>query len=96
MKAIWNNTVLAESDKAIRIDEDYFFPVESVAIAMDHLKKAGKNEFCDLKGNTCYYDVIADGKTLKEAAISYENPPQEAYEYRNMIGFTKNIEFKES
>ncbi len=94
MKAVWNNTVLAESDKAIRIENDYFFPVES--IAMDHLKKTGRKEYCDLKGNTCYYDVTANGKTLKEAAISYDNPPQEASEYRNLIAFTKDIEVKES
>jgi uncharacterized protein (DUF427 family) len=92
MKAVWNGIVLAESDKAIRIEEEYFFPVASVK--MDHLKKLSKNSYCRLKGNACYYDVIANGKTLSDGAMSYESPHQEATQYRDFISFTRDVQIK--
>jgi uncharacterized protein (DUF427 family) len=93
MKAVWNNIVLAESDKAIKIEDDYFFPVDS--IHMEHLKKISKQGYCKLKGNICYYDIIANGKTLAEAAMSYDNPAQEAAQIRNFVSFIKEVEIKE-
>ena len=90
MKAIWNNIVLAESDKAIKIEDDFFFPIDSVRT--NYLKKISKNGYCHMKGNICYYDLIAEGRTLSEGAMSYDNPPQEAAQIRDYISFNKEVQ----
>lgn len=44
MKAIWNNTVLAESNDTIFIEGNHYFPADS--IINEHFKSSDFNTVC--------------------------------------------------
>lgn len=93
MKAIWNNLVLAESNETIKIEKDHYFP--STSVKMEHLKKSNKIGKCMVKGDACYYDVVANGKVNKDAASSYSYPSEAAAQIKDYIVFGEGVEIKE-
>lgn len=74
MKAIWNDTVLAEADKdeLIYIEQNWYFPPASVN--QDLLTKSDTQYHCPWKGDCQYFNVVVDGQENKDAAFSYPNP----------------------
>ncbi|MGI9545636.1 MAG: DUF427 domain-containing protein, partial [Flavobacteriaceae bacterium] len=48
MKAIWNNTVLAESDDTIIVENNHYFPTES--INNEYFKESDTHTTCPWKG----------------------------------------------
>ena len=69
MTAIWNGAVLAESDKTIVVEGNYYFPPDSVN--RDYVQKAGQHTTCPWKGQASYYNIEVDGQVNREAAWSY-------------------------
>ena len=59
MKAIWNNTVIAESNETVKLEGNYYFPPGSV---MTHfLRNSSTHTTCSWKGKASYYDIV-DGR----------------------------------
>ena len=90
MKAIWNNKVIAESDKTVIVESNHYFPSESVK--MEYLKKNGKTYTCPWKGVCDYYDVTVEGKTSKGWAWMYPNPKPEAENITGRFAFWQGVE----
>ena len=90
MKAIWNNITLAESDKTIVIEGNHYFPAD--AINKDYFQSSETHTTCPWKGTASYYDVVAGGKTNKDAAWFYPAPKDAAKEIKNYVAFWKSIE----
>lgn len=67
MKAIWNNRVIAESDKTVVVENNHYFGPESVK--MEFLRPSGHTYQCRWKGLADYYDVVVDGKTNPERRL---------------------------
>lgn len=93
MKAIWNGKVIAESDKTIVVENNHYFPPNSVK--MEYLKKSGNTYQCAWKGLADYYDVVVDGKVNKDAAWVYPAPTPAAEEIKGYFGFWRGVEIKE-
>ena len=55
MKAIWNNTVIAESNSTIIIENNHYFPPSSVNSAF--LKPSETTIVCPWKGEASYYTI---------------------------------------
>ena len=72
MKAVWNNQIIAQSDKTIYIEGNQYFPKSSVDSKF--LKDSYTTTTCFWKGIASYYDVIVDGKINKDAAWYYHVP----------------------
>ncbi|HXM35994.1 MAG TPA: DUF427 domain-containing protein [Pyrinomonadaceae bacterium] len=89
MKAIWNNAVLAESDKTIVIEGNHYFPPE--AISKGHFQESGTHTVCPWKGTASYYDVVVDGTTNKDAAWYYPDTKPAAHEIKNYIAFWHGV-----
>lgn len=89
MKAIWNNTVVAESDRTMVVENNHYFPSESVRL--EYLKKNGGVYTCPWKGACEYYDVTVSGKTAEGAAFSYPNPTPAAKGIRGRFAFWKGV-----
>jgi uncharacterized protein (DUF427 family) len=66
MKAIWNNTIIAESDETIEIEGNQYFPKESVK--KEFLQDSTLHTVCHWKGQASYYDVVVNGESNKNAA----------------------------
>ena len=90
MKAIWNGATLAESNETIIIEGNHYFPFE--AINKEYFKPSETHTVCPWKGTANYYDVVANGKTNKDAAWFYPEPKDAAKEIKNYVAFWKGIE----
>ncbi|MEP7251152.1 MAG: DUF427 domain-containing protein, partial [Ginsengibacter sp.] len=55
MKAIWNNQVLAESDNTVVVENNHYFPDDS--IDKQFFKSSEKHTTCPWKGEASYYDI---------------------------------------
>lgn len=90
MKAIWNNQVIAESDNTVVIENNHYFPPES--IKKEYFKSSDLHSTCPWKGETSYYSLEVDGKENKDSAWYYENPSELAKGIKNHVAFWKGVE----
>ena len=90
MKAIWNGTILAESENTAVVDGNHYFPAES--INCEYFKDSQTNTVCGWKGAASYYDIEVDGKTNKDAAWFYGSPKDAANEIAGHIAFWKGVQ----
>ena len=85
MKAVLNETVLAESDAPVEVEGNQYFPPEAVHDA--YLEPSDHRTTCPWKGEAHYYDVVVDGKRLENAAWYYPNPSDAASEIKDHVAF---------
>ena len=97
MKAIWNNTVVAESDKdtLIYIEGNWYFPPD--AIKREYFKPNDMHTTCFWKGEASYYDVVVDGQTSEGGAWYYPAPmegsiPKVGKDFTNYVAFWRGVE----
>jgi uncharacterized protein (DUF427 family) len=88
-KAIWNNVVVAESDKCELVEGNCYFPPES--IKKEYFRSSQNTSVCSWKGLANYYSLEVDGKQNQDAAWFYENPKQEAANIKGYIAFWKGV-----
>ncbi len=93
MKAIWNGTVLAESDATIVIEGNHYFPPAS--LHREHLQPSDHRTTCPWKGEAHYYSVAADGETNENAAWTYPAPKDAAAEIKDHVAFWRGVEVGE-
>lgn len=89
-KAIWNGTVIAESDDTVVVERNHYFPRESVR--SDLLKPSDTTSFCPWKGTASYFSIEVDGKTNIDAVWYYPEPKDAAKEIRDRVAFWKGVE----
>lgn len=92
-KAIWNGKVIAESDKTETVENNLYFPPESVKT--EFLEKSGETYKCSWKGTADYYNVKVDGKDNEGAAWSYPEPTDAAKNIKGYFAFWKGVETTE-
>lgn len=90
MKAIWNDTVIAESDDTIIIEGNHYFPEDS--IKKEFYKKSDTSTHCHWKGDASYYHLEVAGKTNEDAAWYYADPSKLAENIKNYVAFWKGVE----
>jgi uncharacterized protein (DUF427 family) len=89
MKATWNGTTLAESDKTIVIEGNHYFPPDSVN--REYFQKSDTHSTCPWKGEASYYNVVVDGQANKDAAWYYPDPKPAAAEIRDYVAFWRGV-----
>ena len=97
MKAIWNDIVIAEADKAdlIYIEQNWYFPPSSVK--QEFLRKSDTPYTCPWKGECQYYSVQVDGELHKDLAWSYPHPYPSAFDrvgkdFSGYVAFAPGVE----
>ncbi len=90
MKAIWNNQVIAESDDTILIENNHYFPADS--IRKEYFKPSETHSTCPWKGLASYYSLEVDGKENKDAAWYYPEPKELAQQIKGYVAFWKGVE----
>lgn len=93
MKAIYNNTIIAQSDKTVEVEGNHYFPPESVK--MEFFKKSGNTYTCTWKGTCDYYDVSVEGNTAKDSAWMYPEPTKPAENIKGYFAFWKDVKVTE-
>jgi uncharacterized protein (DUF427 family) len=93
MKAIWNGKVIAESDDTIVIENNHYFPPES--IKKEYFKTSSTHSVCPWKGQASYYTLNVEGKVNPDAAWYYPEAKNAAKEIEDRIAFWRGVEVKE-
>ena len=91
-KAIWENTVLAESNQTIEIEGNQYFPPD--AIKGEFLKPNGQHTTCPWKGLASYYDIDVNGKRNVGAAWYYPEPKAAAKQIKDYVAFWKGVKIE--
>lgn len=91
-KAIWEGTVLAESDKTVEVEGNQYFPPD--AVKREYFTPSSKHTVCPWKGTASYYDVEVNGKRNQEAAWFYPEPKSAAIQIRNYVAFWKGVKIE--
>jgi uncharacterized protein (DUF427 family) len=90
MKAIWNGTVVAESDDIVKVEGNAYFPLASVDKSV--LSDSALTSVCPWKGTANYYSLTVGGKTNENAAWYYVEPKPAAAEVKDRVAFWKGVE----
>ena len=90
MKAIWNDVTLAESDDAIVVEGNHYFPPDSVK--REYLKESDTHTTCPWKGEASYYTVVVGDAVNKDAAWYYPEPKEAAHQIKDYVAFWKGVE----
>ncbi len=93
MKAIWNNKIIADSTNTIMIENNHYFPKESLNI--DFIRHSSTQTVCPWKGTASYYSLEVEGKENKDAAWFYPEPKKAAKEIKDYVAFWKGVEIVE-
>lgn len=92
VKAIWNNTVIAESDATVQVEGNHYFPPST--IKKEYFKITDTHTNCPWKGVASYYDIEVDGDVNKDAAWYYPEVSELAKGIKGYIAFWKGVEVK--
>jgi uncharacterized protein (DUF427 family) len=88
-RAIWNGTVIAESDRCIVVEGNQYFPAETVK--REFLRDSSTHTVCSWKGTASYYDIVVNDAVNKDAAWYYPETKSEANNIRGYIAFWKGV-----
>ncbi len=89
-KAVWNNTVLAESDNFEVVEGNIYFPED--ALQREYFKQSDYQTSCPWKGMAKYYSITVDGEENPDAAWYYPDPKPAAENIRNHVDFWRGVE----
>jgi uncharacterized protein (DUF427 family) len=89
MKAIWNDTVIAESNETVVIENNHYFPANS--IKREYFKDSSTHTTCPWKGVASYYTIDVNGKQNADAAWYYPETKTAAEGIKNYVAFWKGV-----
>lgn len=89
MKAIWNDTVIAESDDTVVVEGNHYFPPGSIDEA--YLETSDKHTTCPWKGRASYYTLVVDGERNPDAAWTYPEPKDAASQIKDYVAFWRGV-----
>ncbi|MFI5912149.1 DUF427 domain-containing protein [Dactylosporangium sp. NPDC051541] len=89
-KAIWNGTVIAESDDTVVVEGNHYFP--RAALRDDVVRESGTHTVCPWKGTASYYTLELDGARSTDAVWYYPQPKPEASMVSDRVAFWKDVE----
>lgn len=89
MKAIWNNTVIAESNDTVVVENNHYFPADS--IKKEFFKGSDTHTTCPWKGQAHYYSLVVGGKENTDAAWFYPEVSELAKGIKGRVAFWKGV-----
>lgn len=93
MKAIWKDTVIAQSDDTVVVEGNHYFPAAS--LNRDLVRFSNHKTSCVWKGQASYYSLMVDGEVNTDAVWYYAEPKPEAEMVRDRVAFWKGVKVTE-
>ena len=90
MRAIWNGTVIAESDDTVVVEGNHYFPASSLDRSL--VSESGTRTRCPWKGTASYLSLEVDGQTNADAVWFYPEPKEAAAAVADRVAFWKGVE----
>lgn len=88
-KALWNGTVIAESDSYELVEGNVYFPPGS--IRSEYFTDSDMRTVCHWKGTASYYHVTVAGKEGRNVAWYYPEPKEAAGNIKDYIAFWRGV-----
>lgn len=92
MQAVFNGTVIAESENTKVVEGNYYFPPDS--IRSEYLSDSKTHSVCPWKGLASYYTVEVDGVRNPDAAWYYPRPWFLARRIKGYVAFWHGIQVR--
>lgn len=89
MKAIWKDTVIAESDDTVIVEGNHYFPAAS--LRPDLVRPSNTQTNCAWKGQASYLSLVVNGETNPDAVWFYPAPKEAAAEIKGRVAFWKGV-----
>jgi uncharacterized protein (DUF427 family) len=90
MRAIWRDTVLAESADTIVVEKNHYFPPDS--LKREHFRPSATHTTCSWKGEASYYDVVVGEAVNADAAWYYPQTKDAAKNIEGRVAFWKGVQ----
>lgn len=90
MKAIWNGVTVAESEDTLVVENNHYFPSES--IKKEFFVQSPTHTSCPWKGMASYYTIQVDGESNVDAAWYYPETSELAKNIKGYVAFWKGVE----
>jgi len=94
IRATWNGETIAQSDNAISLEGNYYFPKGDVK--SEFLQKSNFHTTCPHKGVASYYNAVVGGEINENAAWYYPEPKEGFEQISDYIAFWNGVEVTES
>ena len=89
MRAVWRDTVLAESDDTVVVEGNHYFPADS--IRREHFRPSDTHTTCPWKGVASYYHVVVGDEVNRDAAWYYPETREAAKPVEGRVAFWKGV-----
>ncbi len=93
MKAVWNGTVVAESDDTVVVEGNHYFPAG--ALKAEYTLPSNTKTMCSWKGQASYLSLFVDGNANPDAVWFYPEPKDAAAEIKGRVAFWKGVRVSE-
>lgn len=94
MKAIWKNTVIAESNDTVIVEGNHYFPPES--LNREFTSFSNHRTGCAWKGQAHYLSLFVNGESNPDAVWFYPEPKAAAENIKGRFAFWKGVTVVES
>jgi uncharacterized protein (DUF427 family) len=91
-KAIWNGTVLAESNQTEIVEGNHYFPLNS--INREYFTESRHTTVCPWKGVASYYTIEVNGQKNQNAAWYYSSPKNAAKNIKDHVAFWRGVKIE--
>jgi uncharacterized protein (DUF427 family) len=88
-KAMWENTVLAESDKTIEVEGNPYFPPDP--IKHEYFHASDRHTTCPWKGRRAITTSTSMESVIPNAAWYYAEPKPAAKQIRGYVAYWKGV-----
>ena len=93
MRAVWNGTVIADSDDTVMVEWNHYFPPDS--IKREYFAESDNHSVCPWKGEASYYSIEVNGEVNRDAAWYYPEPSKAAAKIKDHVAFWKGVRVEE-
>ncbi len=88
-RALFADTVIAESDDTVVVEGNHYFPAH--ALERDYVEQSDGTSVCPWKGTASYYNVVVGDERAQKAAWYYPDPKPDADHIRGRVAFWKGV-----
>lgn len=92
-KAVWKDTVLAESGDTVVVEGNHYFPPQDVK--KEYLVESDYRTTCPWKGEAHYFNIVVGDGINENAAWSYPQPKEKATHITDHVAFWKGVSVEE-
>jgi len=89
MKAVFNGTIIAESEQTQVVEGNHYFPPAS--LKMEYFLPSDRHTTCPWKGEASYYHIRVGNVEKQNAAWSYPQPKEAARQISGYVAFYTHL-----